>query len=156
MRARLILAALLLTGCGVYWNHAGPEVDAYEGPRLSDQEVAIIDHARGCFHCVELIRNAETGDVIYDKDDGNSEFYLGANKIRLRPGRYFFSINEREYKSKPDSAEGYVDLIAGRTYSVDAESCIGFPCFWSSKPDYTTFVWMEDTVTGEVVLGERY
>ena len=154
MRVGIFFVALMLSGCGLYWNYAGSEVDAYEGPM--PQTKFVLRKSLEVGHKVlVLIRLPETGDVIYGESDADHEFHLGANKIKLLPGKYFIRIADQVTSTGSGAASGNVELIAGRTYYVDSDACIGFAEYWCDKPR-VTYVWMEDSMTGEVVLGERY
>ena len=150
-RSVLILATLCVSGCGLYWNHAGPELSAYDGTPRPENEVAIIDQGAGCWSCVTWI-NSES-KKIYSAPSGAANTFDFPNKIMLLPGTYYISLRHRGRKSTTALAVGEVNLLAGRTYNVEEDTC--FPIFCWSHPGYTSFVWMEDADTGEVVLGKR-
>jgi hypothetical protein len=140
----------LLTGCGLHWNYAGPEVDLYDGPTLNDEDVAIIDQGLGCWRCVTWIRYAGKTEKIYEipKNKGATTFDY-PNKIRLLPGLYEMRISYRGRKSTLAVHAGSVDLQPGRIYLVRNDTCI-LLCL-----RYRSFVWMEDADNGEILLGRR-
>ena len=153
--ALLALAlSLPLSGCGVYWNAHGPEVDAYELPALEDHEVAVIDHGLGCFDCVQRIISNDTGAVVFIADATDADPYIwGVNRIRLMPGSYNITLKYRAYKSNTRVHTSSATLIAGQTYYVRRASCLGIVALLSSCSEGTSYVWMEDGTTGEVIIG---
>lgn len=152
-----LFGILLLSACGLYWTYAGPEVDAYDGPRRDDQDVASIDQEVSCIFesCVVLVRKGEL--ILFSIENHSAQGFDTPNKIRLLPGEYQIRLEYKyEYRtsafgelgSKRTSAFGEVSLSPGRTYNVVTDECT--TCGVSAKP----FVWMEEAGSGEVVLGE--
>jgi len=141
-----LLATLLLSGCGLYWDQFGPEVRLYDGPERGAREVATIDQGAGCYTCVESIRRFEEKDPIYSVNPPGWE-PVGSglnrpNKIIVLAGKYLVTLR---YTNAADST-GYVDLKPGHTYRVLNDTF--------SDSDKSV-VWMEDAESGEVLLGGK-
>ncbi len=139
-RIALTFAILFLSGC------VGPELHLYDGPKREDHEVATIDPGWGCYGCVTEIKRFDQPYPIYTPSQKIP------NKITVLPGKYMVTLRHRARKSTTARWKGYVDLQPGHTYHVLRDVCFGF-CF--TVPSYTTFVWMEDADTGEVLLGTK-
>lgn len=141
-----LAVALLLPGCGLYWNQFGPELHLYDGPTREAHEVATIDQGSGCYTCVESIRRFDQEDPAYTVTQAGWEpagsVLSRPNKIIVLPGRYEVALSF----SDAIGSTGYVDLQSGHSYQVRKDFSSDF-----SK----AFVWMEDAETGEVLLGEK-
>ncbi len=137
---------LFLSGCGLYWNQFGPELQLYDGPAREAHEVATIDQGARCYTCVESIRRFDQKDPIYTVSPPGWEPAGSGlnrpNKIIVLPGKYVVTLSF----SDAVGSTGYVELQPGHTYQVLNDISSDF-----SK----TFVWMEDADTGEVLLGEK-
>jgi len=152
LRKSFYLAAFLLSGCGVYWNHWGPELELYEGATRTNQELATIDQGSGCWGCVKTIKRIGEEYPIYTPPANEPWALNYPNKLKLLPGEYEIAISARSRKSTTASYTGRVNLKSGHTYHVLKDVCFGL-CF--TVPSYTTFVWIEDSATGEVLLGTK-
>ena len=132
---------MFMTGCA-----ARPTLDLYDGPQRGDKFVATIVIEGQCWDCVKLIRLAAAQSPIY-KSLLREYTPEVPGKFRVPPGRYELDLygwlKTRKYAAR---WRGYVDLKSGYTYHVD----IG-----RSWPSYRTYLWMEEAVTGEVLLGSR-
>lgn len=146
-RLPFFLAVILfLSGCGLYWNQFGPELQLYDGPKREAHEVATIDQGAGCYTCVESIKRFDQEIPIYTASSPGWE-PLGSglnrpNKIIVLPGKYLVTLGF----SNAAGSTGYVDLQPGHTYLV-----LNGVFSASDK----AFVWMEDAETGEVLLGTK-
>jgi hypothetical protein len=149
----LTFAILFLSGCGLYWNYFGPELQLYDGPKRQVQEVATIDQGIGCWTCVRLITSSDQKDSIYTlSPEAEASVTSQPNKISLLPGQYEVSILYRGPKNSRGQWTGKVDLRAGHTYRVLNDYSSGL---FSGSGYPTAFVWMEDADTGDVVLGKK-
>ncbi len=137
---------LLLSGCALYWNQFGPELHLYDGPKRDANEVATIDQGLGCYTCVEYIRRFDQEDPIYTvSQQGWEPAGSGLNRpnrISVLPGKYEVTLR---YETLVHWT-GYIDLQPGHTYQVLNDILTDFN---------KAFVWMEDSDTGEVLLGEK-
>ena len=157
----------LLSGCELYRNHLGSELDLYNGLRRENHEVAIIDQGSRCSNCVKRIKRVDQEHPIYIIHDGFPLYrYSGdeprlirsryLNKLKLLPGRYEITIGKpREYSGAPRWS-GSVDLEPGHYYHVlTASGCYPNCTFTSGRTKEDRRVWMEDAETGEVLLGNK-
>ncbi len=138
----LIFAILFLSGCEIYRNYLGSELDLYGGPQREDHEVAIIDQGSACWDCVKMIKRIDQTYPIYTVSDEPYTSLGYPNKIKVLPGQYEVTIGVLE-KYTGARWTGYVDLKPGHTYHVLSDS-------FGQKG-----IWMEDADTGEVLLGIR-
>ena len=144
-REIVLLIAALLGGCGIF---AGDK-KAYDGPVMPDAEIATIDNSGSIFYgdwTGALRRVAGNGRVYYEHSrDGIID------EIELLPGTYEVSY---AHKHRHTTGRGYrdtIDLAAGHTYKIKTDVCY---TLCSDMPSYHTFLWIEDTKTGQVVSGE--
>lgn len=138
---------LLLSSCALYWNQFGPELHLYDGPKRKADEVATIDQGVGCYTCVESIRRSDQKDPLYAVSTPGWE-PVGSglnrpNKIFLPPGKYLITLRF----GIAAGSTGHVELQPGHTYQVLNDM--------SSDFVDKAFVWMEDSETGKVLLGEK-
>jgi len=144
MQRKLAIAAMAfgLGGCGLM----APDMKAYQGPDMSDSQLAVVEGEWDCPACLASVR--EGGYVYYDESrDGMRR------SIKLRPGVYDVAYQTHtEAGVIPFARSDRVELKAGHTYMVRNDVCFAF-CF--SMPSYTNYFWIEDIATGQVVSGTK-
>jgi len=144
------LLSLVIASCAV------PTFTNDDGSTSSDQQAAtIVNKSWACPFCVEQISAAD-GKLLYDR---RRDGYM--DPLKLTPGTYMVGIKLEAPKRV--AFQGTVDLKAGHVYRVKSETCFvpdsfvaaifGGPC---RGRGYAGTVWIEDTGTGEVVVGERW
>ncbi len=150
--AAFLIAALLLSACQPTYT-----LELYDGPQREDEHVATIVTLRWeCFNCVFSIRLTGKQNNIYTYPTKEDPFDTPAIpvKFRLPPGRYEVSIAATLGKTAGAYWVGEVDLEPGHTYRVKSERCVLF-CWGRYYVLNQTWVWMEEAVTDEVLLGFR-
>ncbi len=144
--ALVLAATMFLTGCA-----PGSTLDLFDGPQREDEVVATIVPMGGCKWCVKEIRPAAAQTPIYTFPVREVFFFNPdvPGKFRVPPGRYKLTLYEPGGGGR-DAAKwaGYVDLNYGHSYHVHRYFCI---LCWSD----VTWIWMEEAITGEVLLGFR-
>jgi hypothetical protein len=143
-----IFFPLALASCAV------PTFTNYRGLTLSDQQVATLGHGWGCAFCIEQI-SATDVQLLFDiKRDGSRDSF------KLTPGDYLIRIAYQGPKIPRVFYESTVKLKASHVYRVKSETCFAFDVLAGGachgRHAYTGTVWIEDTATGEVVVGEKW
>lgn len=146
--------AILLTGCGAVARSNAGYLAAYQGPPKSDEELATIE--LGC--CVQYIRqvSGQAGDgptnTVYSPATRREEYHRG---VKMEPGKYEISYRYRQCKTTGASYTDRLDLKPGHVYEVNHNSCSALGFFCNHMPSSSSFVWIEDAKTGEVISGRK-
>ncbi|MGE0117475.1 MAG: hypothetical protein AB7S71_04695 [Dongiaceae bacterium] len=140
---RAFITAMVLgcAACGL----TAPDMTAYQGPDLGDQQLAVVENRGDCPFCIVSIERE--GYLYFDASrDGLRK------SVKLAPGAYEVTYEYRSYKTQAVRRSDTIELKAGHIYDVKRDVCYMF-CF--DMPSYTTYLWIEDSATGQVVAGVR-
>lgn len=138
--AGMVIGALMMSACAGLSDGAGRVYKLYPGPERPDSEVATLAF----------------GDRVYAMEVDGLEVSAGDySEVKLLPGEHrinwgaTFAVSVMVNPAMSDRAdsERTVNLAAGKRYTVEADRTTG--------PGYRMFLWIEDTETGEAVVGHK-
>jgi len=145
-----IFFPVFLTSCAI---PTFPTFTNYDRLELSDQQVATIENRWGCPWCIKQVSGAD-GILLYEVNRDRAK-----DRFKLTPGTYLVRIAYQATKIPRVSREGTAELRAGHVYAVKYITCLGSMVGLGAcqgREARTSTVWIEDTATGEVIVGEKW